>query len=213
MSRSITRRVPGGARLGGDDVVTGGRPRAWPKTRQQGPLLAGTRRPTRAGTSVTTGRRVTRSVVRWGRAVWPPGPVRGTPRVAGGGDGTGLAGRPARRQPGVAVQREDRADAVQPPLDDVGGAAGQHSSAGWKISRTRPGSAPRCSSASSQAGAEDDRGVHVVAAGVARGPRWSGTARPWCPARQAVDVGPQGDDRAVGRCRCRRSGRSPRAGA
>ena len=175
---------------------------AWPKTSSR-PLLAGTRRLTRAGTSVISRPSAsTRSTVRCGRAVCPPGPVSRTVTLSA----AAVIG-PTRRPTWptgrlrVAVQREDLRHVVQAAgLDDLQRAAGQD-----LLGRLEDQPDPAVQLAAvgelgqQHADAEQDRGVHVVAAGVADALH-GGAVRHVLGVvqRQGVDVGAQRDDRAVG---------------
>ena len=114
------------------------------------------------------------------------GPVQGDLQpVAGGGDRALAQTDPARVDPGVAVHGDDPADAVQRAvLDGVGGAAGQHLLGGLEDQPHRARQqALAVQLGQDQPGAEDDGGVHVVAAGVrAVGRRSTGRrTRSWCP--------------------------------
>ena len=120
------------------------------------------------------------------------------------------AGRSARRRSGRRRRgRRRRSTSSAPP--------GVSSSAGWKSSRTRPGSGPRPGQLGEhQPGAEHDGGVHVVAAGVRSTPATverygtsfsSGTGSASRSARSATTGAP----RVAGRRR--RSGRRRRAAA
>ena len=132
------------------------------------PARGSTRRDTIAGTStMTLPRAYTRSAVSCGRAVWPPGPGQDdVDRVAGGGDGPDAQADVARAQTRVAVQREDRRDVVDgADLDRFQRTAGhlflgrledQPHPAGQVTGRDQRGR-----------GADQRRGVDVVAAGVA----------------------------------------------
>ena len=88
--------------------------------------------------------------MRCGRAVCPPGPEEGdVDLVAGGGDRAD-AQRRLRRSPGAgrsAARRSARRRRARRPPIAASAPPGTVSSAGWKISRTRPGSSRRASSA------------------------------------------------------------------
>ena len=159
------------------------------------------RRGPRSGAGARCGRRArsSRTSTMSAAEVIGPGRVPITPDVGARGRSAGRT--PGRRRPA----RRPRSRPSAPP--------GWTSSAGWKISRTRPGSRPSSSrSGQHQAGAEHGRGVHVVAARVRdarhrRGVRQAGLVRQ----RQGVEVGPQRHrrpDRLAG-LRCRRAAPVP----
>lgn len=119
------------------------------------PLRVSTRRPTSAGTSVTTrAAAVTRSVVRCGRAVWPPGPSR---EISSRSQAEVIG--PTRSPIRPASTRGSQCTAMIRPTPSsaphaIASAAppGSTSSAGWKISRTGRRSRPsRYSSARTRA--------------------------------------------------------------
>ena len=156
----------------------------------------------------------TRSAVRCGRGGVPAG--RGEP------DLQHVARRGDRRRPGCracrppaagrsAARRSGRRPSIAPSATMSSAPPGWTSSAGWKISRTRPGSAG--ADGQREAGAEQHRGVRVVPAGVHHAVRrWRRTGSPVSSCSgQRVQVGAQ-RDAAARRSRCRRPGRCRRAG-
>ena len=129
-----------------------------------------TRRDSAAGSSVMIlPRAKTRSAVRCGRAVCPPGPVTRTVILSQAAViGPTLSPDLADVQPRVAVQGEDpvnRGDAAgrqhvqRAAWHLLGRLEDQPDPAGQRPGRRRPGQ--------EQAGAEQHRGVHVMPAGVA----------------------------------------------
>ena len=121
-----------------------------------------------------------RSSVRWGREVCPPLPVSSTSRRSAA-PVSGPSRRPTvpTSRLGSACSPKIRGDAVERAgLDRHRAPPGMTSSAGWKISRTRPGSRS-ATPASARPAPSSGGGVHVVAAGVrdardGAGPRVAG---------------------------------------
>ena len=119
-------------------------------------------------------------------------------QVGGGGDGPDPDAEPADLQLGVAVEGVDGADPFQHPVgDDVDGAAGQ-ALLGRLEDQPHPAGQAVGELGQGQAGAEQDGGVHVVAAGVAD-PRHRGAVGHVLLVLQGqrVQVGPQGHRRPV----------------
>ena len=177
------------------------------------PARGSIRRLSSAGTSTTTRPSAcTRSAVRWGRAVCPPRPVSRTSTMSvGRGERAGAHRDQADRQLREAVQREDRLDVLQAALRDHLGRAGRELLLARLEDQPYPAGqlAAGVELGQRQPGAEQDRGVHVVAARVAdvvdRRPvgHVLGVRQ-----RQRVEVGPQRDRPGRPR-RCRRSRRCP----
>ena len=131
-------------------------------------------------------------------AVWPPGPVqRDVDLVAGRGDRRRSAAR-SGRSPGAgrsAARRSARRRRARRPRPPRARRRAAVSSAGWKISRTRPGRSRRPAVRSPR-----PAGSRCARRGRRRGRRPS-TLRAVRHVlrvgdRQRVDVGPQRDDRA-----------------
>ena len=112
---------------------------------------------------------------------------------------------PDRDQPGrqlrEAVQREDRLDVLQTALGDHLGGAGRELLLAGLEDQAHPAGqlAPPVQLGQREAGPEQDRGVHVVAAGVADVGH-GGPVRHVLDVgqRQRVQVGPDGDDAPAG---------------
>ena len=134
----------------------------------------------------------TRSAVRCGRAVCPPGERADLDDVAGRGDRADPGAEVADLQPRVAVQREDPLDAVEGPVGDMSIAPpGCTSSAGWKISRTRPAATARWPARGRpRAPSRCGRRARRRASRSAPSRR---TAGRWPRAAESVDVGTHGD--------------------
>ena len=156
-----------------------------------------------AGSSVTTlPSAKVRSSVRCGREVWPPLPMSRTVS-ASAAPVSGPSRRPTWPTSRLGSQCRPKTwrDAVERAGgDQVSAPPGMTSSAGWKSSRTRPGSsAAGCDLGEGQAGADEAGGVHVVPAGVgdARRRVLVHGSSVQVVDRQRVEVGAQRDERAA----------------
>ena len=184
-------------------IVFGATPASTAPQTSDMPCRGSTRRDSSAGTSVITlPSAYTRSTVLCGRAVCPPGPLsRTVDLVAGGGDRPGAQTRPGRSASrGSQCSAKIRSTSLSTPPSMASSAPpGTDSSAGWKISRTRPGSRSWRRSASASAAPS----TIAVCASWPQAWQTPGTVDAYGTVldvgqRQRVDVRPQRDHPAAG---------------
>ena len=139
-----------------------------------------------------------RSAVRCGRAVWPPRAAqRDLDRVGGRRERAGAHADQAGRQLRRAVQREDRRDVLEAAGLDHLGRAGRDALLARLEEQPHPAGqlVALGELGQRQADTQQDRGVHVVAAGVGDVVHSRAVGHVLrVRQRQRVEVGPQRDD-------------------